>query len=118
MHPIVLLTTVFSGEVPELRKELATSNESQMKDAVKKVCAGFRSGARRPVSGVYTASEPGNLALVYTSYRHTRQWVTYSRSPPLYTLPYPLLQVIAGLTIGKDMSSLFPDVLNCIRVGM
>ena len=69
MHLIALHIVIFSGEVPELRKELATSNESQMKDAVKKVCIGYRSSAYELVLGVDTASEPSIFPLHYIPYK-------------------------------------------------
>lgn len=30
----------------------------------------------------------------------------------------PPMQVIAAVTVGKDMSDLFPDVIGCIQTGL
>jgi len=36
-------------------------------------------------------------------------------SPDLDTMKDAVKKVIAAITVGKDMSALFPDVVNCMR---
>ena len=74
----------------ELRQELASPDVDLMKDAVKKVR--FRSER-----GLFTT-------LVRTLSDCSKQHHT-------------TLQVIAAVTVGKDMNALFPDVVNCMRTG-
>jgi hypothetical protein len=42
---------------------------------------------------------------------------TSSSFSPHHRAPPIPLQVIAAITVGKDMNALFPDVVNCMRTG-
>jgi hypothetical protein len=73
------------GENHELREELRSPQRDRKRDAVKKVRA----------ESTHIAMQHSNVSSPYTR--------------------IPSIQVIANMTIGKDVSSLFTDVINCIQ---
>jgi hypothetical protein len=88
------------GEVSELRVELAATDVDMMKVRA----------ARSPLLSprlLRCSHAAGNVLPL----------------PPAAAHPTPtraqdaVKKVIAAITVGKDMSALFPDVVNCMRTG-
>lgn len=90
------------GEVSELRAELANPDIDIMKDAVKKVSSAF---VRQCIDACLNRLDGAEVRLPRgpVSQRCTHCCVSS--------------QVIAAITVGKDMNALFPDVVNCMRTG-
>lgn len=82
-------TTTKKGEIFELKSELNSDKKEKKKEAVKKVRA----------------------KCVRRSLRSRKFWTFVI----ICIFLCDFQQVIASMTVGKDVSALFPDVVNCMQ---